>query len=89
MDVDAPAAGLDWKGSTFLRPEVIFVKDMLFLVLALVSVITAVFSWIKYTGTQNIWFLVAFVVFILATVAFGGLFLSGRVNKTEDIHITE
>jgi hypothetical protein len=26
---------------------------------------------------------------IVATVAFGGLFLSGRVNKKEDIHITE
>ena len=64
-------------------------KDMLFLVLALVSVIAAVFSWIRYTGTQNTMFLIAFIVLILVTVAFGGLFLSGRVNKTEDIHITE
>jgi hypothetical protein len=34
-------------------------------------------------------YLVGIIVFLLATVGFGGLFLSGRVNKSEDIHITE
>jgi hypothetical protein len=29
------------------------------------------------------------IVFILAAIALGGLFLSGRVNREEDIHITE
>jgi hypothetical protein len=28
-------------------------------------------------------------VFVLLTIIFGGLFLSKRVNKTEEIHITE
>ena len=56
---------------------------------ALVSVVAAVFSWLKYTSSANVIFLVAFIVLILATVAFGALFLSGRVNKNEDIHITE
>jgi hypothetical protein len=29
------------------------------------------------------------VVFAILMVVFGVMFLSGRVNKTEDIHITE
>jgi len=29
------------------------------------------------------------ILAIVGAVVFGGLFLSGRVNKKEDIHITE
>ena len=29
------------------------------------------------------------ILFLIVTLVFGGLFLSGRVNKGEDIHITE
>jgi hypothetical protein len=29
------------------------------------------------------------ILFLIGTLVFGGLFLSGRVNKGEDIHITE
>ena len=32
---------------------------------------------------------VGVIVFLIAMLAFGALFLSGRVNKNEDIHITE
>ena len=28
-------------------------------------------------------------VFLIATLFFGGMFLSGRVNKNDDVHITE
>ena len=74
----------------FLRSEVIIVKDMLYAVLALVSAVVAAISFYKYTSSDdNKVFLVAAIVFGLATVALGGLFLSGRVNKREDIHITE
>jgi predicted exporter len=65
------------------------VKDMLYAVLALVAAVGAVFSWLKYTGSANIMFLVLFIVLVVITIACGALFLSGRVNKNEDIHITE
>lgn len=57
--------------------------------LAFVSLIIAVVSFYFYRqNAQTLW-LVAFVLFVLGTVVFGGMFLSGRVNKSEDIHITE
>ena len=65
-------------------------KDMLYALLALVTAALAVFSWFKYTGSaDNKLFLVLFIVLVLATLGFGAMFLSGRVNKSEDIHITE
>jgi hypothetical protein len=63
---------------------------MLYAVLALVSAVLAIVFFFQWTGSDdNKLFLVIFVIFVLATLGFGGLFLSGRVNKTEDIHITE
>lgn len=65
-------------------------KDMLYAVLALISAVLALVFFFQWTGSDNNrLFLVIFLIFILATLGFGGLFLSGRVNKTEDIHITE
>ena len=65
-------------------------KDMLYAVLALVSLVIAAFSFFKYTGSaDNKLYLVGAIVFALLFIALGGLFLSGRVNKNEDIHITE
>jgi hypothetical protein len=70
--------------------EVIFVKDMLFALLALVAAVAAAFSFYKYTSSDdNKMFLVVFGICALATIILGGLFLSGRVNKKEEIHITE
>lgn len=69
-------------------------KDMLFAVLALISVILAGFFFYTYVSqadaesASTIPFLGA-IAFTIATLIFGALFLSGRVNKTEDIHITE
>jgi CDP-diglyceride synthetase len=69
---------------------VIFVKDMLFALLALVAAIAAAFFFYTYTGSNdNKVYLAATIVFALATIILGGLFLSGRVNKKEEIHITE
>lgn len=34
-------------------------------------------------------FLLLGIVFLVLTGVFGVIFLSGRVNKTDDIHITE
>lgn len=65
-------------------------KDMLFAVLALVSLAIAAGSYYYYVshGGQTM-FIVAAIVFVILTVVLGALFLSGRVNKNEDIHITE
>ncbi|MEQ1604024.1 MAG: hypothetical protein ABL999_04075 [Pyrinomonadaceae bacterium] len=65
-------------------------KDMLFAVLALVAAVAAAFSFYKYTSSDdNKVFLVIALVCALATVGLGGFFLSGRIGKKEDIHITE
>ena len=62
----------------------------MYALLALVSLLVAVFSFyyfqVKDGGTM---FLVLGVIFALLTAVFGVIFLSGRINKTDDIHITE
>ncbi len=59
-------------------------------IVAVISAIIAGFSFYKYTQSEdNKLFLVLFIVFLLAFLGLGAMFLSGRVNKTEDIHITE
>lgn len=65
-------------------------KGMLNGLLAVISIIIAAGSFYKYTqsGDEKI-FLVVAIVFLLVGIALGGMFLSARVNKTEDIHITE
>ena len=68
----------------------IFVKDMLFALLALVSAAIAAFSFYKYvSGGGQTMYIAGAIIFVILTVVLGGLFLSGRVNKNEDIHITE
>jgi CDP-diglyceride synthetase len=69
---------------------VIFVKDMLYALLALVSaVLSAVCFYVYLNRTHETMYIVGAIVFIVLTVVLGGLFLSGRVNRKEDIHITE
>ena len=69
--------------------EVIFVKDLLFAVLALISAIVAVVTFLRYQSTADTTMIVIAVICIIGTLGFGAAFLSGRVNKQEDIHITE
>ena len=66
-------------------------KDMLYALLALITAILAAGSFYAYTsgGGANTLYIVAAIVCAILTVILGGLFLSGRVNKKEDIHITE
>ncbi len=66
-------------------------KNLLFGGLALVSLVIAVFSFMSYksNGSVSSTMLIVAVIFLLLTLGFGAMFLSGRVNKTEDIHITE
>ena len=62
---------------------------MLYALGALISLIIAAvcFYWIRVESNPLL--LVVGIVFGILTIVFGGLFLSGRVNKTEDIHVTE
>ena len=59
-------------------------------VIAVISLIVAVFCFYKFQqpvgGTI---YMIGGIVFALLMVVFGVMFLSGRVNKTDDIHITE
>jgi hypothetical protein len=60
------------------------------LLLAFVSlVLTGLSFWMYTTSADNKLWLVGVIVFLIGTLVFGGLYLSGRVNKGEDIHITE
>jgi uncharacterized membrane protein len=70
---------------------VIFVKGSVSLLLALVSLVGAVvFYWLyARTSPPQTIYIVLVIIFAVLLVVFGGMFLSGRVNKTEDIHITE
>jgi lipopolysaccharide export LptBFGC system permease protein LptF len=74
----------------FIKTEVIFVKDMLYAVLALVTALIAAFFFYRYIRSEEYTlYIVIAIISVVMTIVFGGLFLSGRVNKTEDIHITE
>jgi len=69
---------------------VIFVKGALSGLLAFVSLILAAGSFYMYTrGDGKAIWLVGLIVFVILLLVFGGMFLAGRVNKTEEIHITE
>jgi hypothetical protein len=63
---------------------------MMYALLCVVSLALFGFSYYQYTQTQGntLWMVLMFLG-ILAAVAFGALFLVGRVNRKEDIHITE
>ena len=57
---------------------------------AVISFLIAAFCfyYIRTTESGPV-FLVVGIVFGILTIVFGGLFLAGRINKTEDIHVTE
>ncbi|HEX6280326.1 MAG TPA: hypothetical protein VFZ49_09990 [Pyrinomonadaceae bacterium] len=57
--------------------------------LAFVSLLATIFCIYFYISSANTLALIGGIVFLIATVGLGGVFLSGRVNKKEDIHITE
>ncbi len=73
----------------------IFVGNLLYGLIALVSFGVAIWLFLKDRGVtkpagdESILPLVVAIILIVIGIIFGGLFLAGRVNKTEDIHITE
>ena len=64
-------------------------KGMLNGLLAVVSLAIALVCFFVYRGNANSLYIIIAIVFAVLFVVFGGMFLSGRVNKTEEIHITE
>ena len=66
-------------------------KGMLYGLIAFVSLVVASFCLYKFQTDPlpNTMFIVGAGVFGILMVVFGVMFLTGRVNKTEDIHITE
>jgi TRAP-type uncharacterized transport system fused permease subunit len=68
-------------------------KGALYVVLALIAAAVAAYFMYIYanapTRSQQTTDLVIAVVCILVAIVFGGLFLAGRVNKEEEIHITK
>lgn len=58
--------------------------------LAVVSlVLTGGLFYLYRNSGGSTMYLIGVIVFLVLTLIFGGLFLSGRMNKTEEIHITE
>ena len=58
--------------------------------LAVVALVLFALTFYKYvTGEASTIWLIGWIVFLIAAIIFGGMCLSGRVNKGEDIHITE
>jgi hypothetical protein len=68
-------------------------KDAIYVLLALIAAGIAAYYMYGYVGTptsqQRMSDLVISVICILVAIVFGGLFLAGRVNKEEEIHITK
>jgi len=66
------------------------VKGPLSGVIAVISLIIAIFCFYQFQQpAAGTFYMVGGIVFALLMVIFGVMFLSGRVNKTDDIHITE
>ena len=56
---------------------------------ALVSIIIAIASFVYFQNTAENVYLALAVAFTLVAIVTGGVFLSSKVNKKEDIHITD
>jgi ABC-type multidrug transport system permease subunit len=68
---------------------VIFVKDLLYAVLAIISAVVAIYFFYSFQAEGNSTSLIIGIVFALLALVLGGFFMFGKVNRHEDIHITE
>lgn len=63
--------------------------NMLYGLLALISAVATGFSFWRFQHTGQSYLIILTIVFLIAAIGLGAMFLTGRLNKTEDIHITE
>lgn len=61
----------------------------MYALLALVSLLVAGGSFYYFQQKGTTLFMILGIVFAILGAVFGVIFLSGRINKTDDIHITE
>jgi hypothetical protein len=81
----------------FKKTEVIIVKDLLYAVVGLAAAAVAVWQIWEFVSqkaprggeTANYNHVIIGVICAVIALICGGLFLSGRVNREEEIHITE
>lgn len=72
-------------------------KNVIYIVLSLIAAIVGIWQMYLYiesvkprsNAAGNLTNLIVSIVCIVAALALGGLFLSGRVNKDEELHITK
>lgn len=62
---------------------------MLYLLLAIVTLVIFALTLYQYVQSADTMWVVISILSLVATVILGGLFMSGRVNKNSDIHITD
>jgi len=69
---------------------VIFVKGPLNGLVAVIALVLTALSFYQYrSNRENTMWLIGVIIFLLATLIFGAMFLSGRINRNDDVHITE
>jgi hypothetical protein len=64
-------------------------NSMLYGALALFSAIATGVSFWQFQKRGESYLIILTLVFLVAAIALGAMFLTGKVNKTDDIHITE
>lgn len=63
--------------------------NTLYGLLAFISAIATGFSFWRFQHSGETYLIILTIIFLIAAIGLGAMFLTGRVNKTEDIHITE
>lgn len=64
-------------------------RNTLFALLGLVSAALAAYFFYNFQKYDSPNSLIMGIVFVVVAVVFGGLFMFGRVNQHEEIHVTE
>lgn len=64
-------------------------KDTLYALLGLIAAALAAYFFYSFQKNDSSNSLIIGIIFALVAVVFGGLFMFGKVNQHEEIHITE
>ena len=64
-------------------------RNTLFALLGLVSAVIAAYFLYKFQHNDDQTSMLVGIIFALAAIVFGGLFMFGRVNQHDEIHVTE